>query len=629
MKFWWLSLLALPASIHLYDGEFLRFFQLLIWLVMLMAPAAIFTAVGFSWSVARVIALPVLAFLPYVLAQSFALPLPHFLWGIVLVIALISLWRQRSRLDFSEIIASEKVFLITFVSILTLNSFHPALYWGEKPMDLSLLGYFLRLEHGPIFDPWAYMSELKYYALGYFSWALPAKAAALKLEQAYVYSLASIAGLMAQAAFVFFHWLKPQWSVRLSILLPLLGTLGIINSILKNSITEMSFFWSASRVFEFGHFTEYPLWSFLFADLHPHVMAYPLVVLVIGGILKATLKAPQQWDIIVTAVALAWLPWLNAWDFVLLAPIAFVVLISHGREVLNRTSVGAAIGIVVMALWIFLVTKSNSRPTNFSLAESSGYLGIALHLGLGFISVALLLKERREKRLVLLSFFLIALALIANHIVFMDRINTVFKFMTTLGTFFSIMLLMTLALVSTWRKVVAKILLGLSLISSCLLIVSISWQSHFPVKKPSLKGLAFLKYSLPSDSGIIDYLNTVEGTPLVLEVPSKSFDYQAARISSYSGLPTWLGWDQHVVLRGKTWQEVSLRKRWVDGMYESTDAIRVHRELMAQNVEFIVVGPTEKTRYSSAGLEKFRRYPELFEHILDHYSASLYRLVTE
>src|SRR5690606_31439616 len=181
---------------------------------------------------------------------------------------------------------------------------------------------------------------------------------------------------------------------------------------------------------------------------------------------------------------------------------------------------------------------------------------------------------RLEGRIVLLCTVLLLLSILTNHIIFMDRINTVFKFMTTLGTFYSLIILTTWSLLDGIGKRISFALVSASLVSSCLLVISITQQSHFPVKKPSLKGLSFLKYSLPSDSGIIDYLNRIEGVPLILEVPSKSFDYQAARISAYTGLPTWLGWDQHVVLRGKTWQEVSLRKRWVDGMYESSDAIR-------------------------------------------------------
>lgn len=629
MKNWWISLLILPASIHIYDGEPLRFLQLLIWLISLIIPAAIFTRLGFSWGIARVLSLPALSFLPYVLAQSFSIVLPSFLWWLFVLVAAFLFYKQRRQLDIPYIAQSEKVFLISFIIFLTINSFHPSLYWGEKPMDLSLLGYFLRLESGPIHDPWAYMSELKYYALGYFSWALPAKASGLGLEQAYAYSLAAIAGLMAQAAHVFFYWLKREHAVKLALLLPLLGTLGVVNSFAKHSLSEMSFFWSASRVFDFGHFSEFPLWSFLFADLHPHVMAYPLVCVVICGIIKATLSKPTSPDVLITGVALGLLPWLNAWDFVILAPIALIVLLTYGRELFTAKNIGVGVFIALMALWLFFLTKSNSRSSTFDLAASSGYLGIFLHLGIGLLGVIPFLFQEKKFRLSMLGALLVILAIVTNHIVFMDRINTVFKFMTTLGTFFLILLLTSWAKLIGRPKIFVNVLVLSSLLSAFFMIASISLQSPFPVKKPSLKGLAFLRYSLPSDSGIINYLNTIPGTPLVLEVPSKSFDYQAARISAYTGMPTWLGWDHHVVLRGKTWQEVSLRKRWVDGMFESPDAIRVHRELIERKVSYIVVGPTERTRYSAAGLDKFKRYPELFEHIMDNYSSSLYQVISK
>src|SRR5690606_6422044 len=137
-------------------------------------------------------------------------------------------------------------------------------------------------------------------------------------------------------------------------------------------------------------------------------------------------------------------------------------------------------------------------------------------------------------------------------------------------------------------------------------------QPPFPVKRPSLRGLSFLKYSFPSDVGVIDFLNTVPGTPLILEGTGKSFDYQTLRISSYTGLPVWLGWEHHVVLRGKTWEQVMLRKRWVDGMYESTDAIEVYEHLVAKGVQYVVVGPTERASYRTQGISKFGHYPELF-----------------
>src|SRR5690606_33222439 len=113
-------------------------------------------------------------------------------------------------------------------------------------------------------------------------------------------------------------------------------------------------------------------------------------------------------------------------------------------------------------------------------------------------------------------------------------------------------------------------------------------------------------------AGIIEFLNKLPGTPVVLEAAGKSFDYQLSRISSYTGLPTWLGWDQHVVLRGKTWQEVYARKSFIDKIYQSTDVIEIHKMLLDQGIDYIVVGPAERARYNSEALMKFDSYPDFF-----------------
>src|SRR5690606_11496720 len=153
----------------------------------------------------------------------------------------------------------------------------------------------------------------------------------------------------------------------------------------------------------------------------------------------------------------------------------------------------------------------------------------------------------------------------------------------------------------------------LSLVSALPITISLLSVELFPVKKPSLKGLSFVQYFLPSDAGIIRYLEQIPGTPLVLEIPGRSFDYQASRISAYTGLPTLLGWDQHVVLRGKSWKEVRERKQLVEWFYESPDAFAVYAKLREFGVDYIVVGPAEKTRFNPQNLVKFDTYPDFFK----------------
>lgn len=621
--------LVIPASLlHFYDRDFLAPLNYLFYLLNLIAPAAILYRFGFSWIQARVLVLPLLLVPFYILNNFISIPgLAIWWWGITLVGSYL-LIAERKKIDWQSILWAEKVFAIVFSLILVINAFHPVLYWGEKPMDLSLLGYFLRLDAGVIVDPWAHVSSLKYYGLGYYAWAMPAKAAGLSLEYAYVYALAGLAGLTAQASFGIFKTLMRARAAFISaVLFPLLSTLGVINSLVKNSFSEIGFFWSATRIFKDNNFAEFPFWSFVFSDLHPHVMAYPIVIIVFAGVIGLSKQWPTKTNLIASGLALSLLPWLNAWDFVLLAPLSFFMLLLYGKSTLKREVILLSAGILIMAIGAYFFTKSPSRHSEFGFVSGSDLLGILMHFGLALSASVALLISRPRKKLALLISILIFLIFMVNHITFIDRTNTVFKFMTSLGLLLSLFIF--------WpqeRKAMRYfqyVIISLSLVASGMLVFNITKVEIFPVKKPSLKSLSFLKYSFPSDAGIIDYLNKLPGTPVVLEAAGKSFDYQLSRISSYTGLPTWLGWDQHVVLRGKTWQEVFARKSFIDQVYQGADVIEIHQMLREQGIDYIVVGPAERARYNSEALMKFDTYPDFFVKVTQHFSSALYYVVTE
>ena len=96
-------------------------------------------------------------------------------------------------------------------------------------------------------------------------------------------------------------------------------------------------FFNASRIYPLNHedfraITEFPMFSFLLGDLHPHVMALPLVLLVIGAALTF-FRSPEPLDItfwlerplvlLATAIMIGGLAFLNTWD---IATMAFVVV---------------------------------------------------------------------------------------------------------------------------------------------------------------------------------------------------------------------------------------------------------------------------------------------------------------
>ena len=85
------------------------------------------------------------------------------------------------------------------------------------------------------------------------------------------------------------------------------------------------------------HITEFPLFSFLFADLHAHMMAIPFIILVIGlglNLFAGFRRLGWIWDlaaVVMLAFVLGSLWTINSWDYpsFLLLTLALIVLVSY------------------------------------------------------------------------------------------------------------------------------------------------------------------------------------------------------------------------------------------------------------------------------------------------------------
>lgn len=116
------------------------------------------------------------------------------------------------------------------------------------------------------------------------------------------------------------------------------------------------------------------------------------------------------------------------------------------------------------------------------------------------------------------------------------------------------------------------------------------------------KGLdctAFLDETMPQDSEGIAWLNeNVTGTPVVLEVNGLSYtDYE--RVSSFTGLPTLLGWRTHEWLwRGRT-DILDERELDITDIYTSTNASHINELIDKYNISYIFVGQIEMTHFET------------------------------
>jgi len=121
---------------------------------------------------------------------------------------------------------------------------------------------------------------------------------------------------------------------------------------------------------------------------------------------------------------------------------------------------------------------------------------------------------------------------------------------------------------------------------------------------PHLDGLRWLAGSAPGDPPAIEWLRD-HAAPRAVVLEAVGDDYSAfghARISTFTGRPTVLGWPGHEV----QWaHDPGTRRADVDRLYTTTDAAAARPLLERYRVQYVVVGPIERADHGDAGVAKW------------------------
>jgi YYY domain-containing protein len=300
----------------------------------------------------------------------------------LLLSALVSgflLWRRRALVSafFRErwrlVLAGEIAFAAGFLLFLGIRAFNPEIYWGEKPMDFSILNILVRTRTLPASDPWFAGAPLGYYTFGQQIIAFLTLLTGLSTRFTFNLAFGLLGGLLVQGAFT----LVRNWTGRLSAgiagaaLTAVLGNLaGPREWLVNHRALDWNYFWATSRVIK-DTINEYPFWSLIFADLHAHVLAIPIFLLVATAALhfvRVHAAPPARLTSRVASgtmlgFAIATQALTNAWDTPLLAGILGIVLLvgaategfAPGR--FRRLLPGAAAAVAVacatvLPLWV-------------------------------------------------------------------------------------------------------------------------------------------------------------------------------------------------------------------------------------------------------------------------------------
>lgn len=275
------------------------------------------------------------------------------------------LWGQMRRRR-RAILTSEAVFLAVFglwtlIRALNPDLWHP-FFGGEKPFEFGLLNAILRSPSMPPYDPFYSGGIVNYYYYGLFLVSLPVKALGIDPAIGFNLIVPIIGALTASGALAVTLALarRLHWALAGVVALVFLGNLGgalplgesrgldgVIQALKGGGDLGKSlgwWFWGPSRLIslpELVTINEFPFWSLLFADLHPHLIALPITLLIIGlawELASGSRGIHLAGALALTPLAIGALAISNSWDLPAYSLLLVLALLLRGmRSWQNRS----------------------------------------------------------------------------------------------------------------------------------------------------------------------------------------------------------------------------------------------------------------------------------------------------
>jgi len=297
---------------------------------------------------------------------------------------IVAFWQAQRPL----ILCCEGLFTVAFLAFVTIRLLNPDLWqpWrgGEKFMEFAFLNAITRSPYFPPYDPYFAHGYMNYYYYGQYLVAVLIKLTGIQASVAFNLAVPTLFALTVAGAFTVVYnlvgyqvagsrgqvanhrsqgagsdWWKRGVAAGLlgPLFVALLGNLDGMAQVLRRLgemsgssfqshipglqtlvraiqglrvviITEQRLppynYWEPSRVIIPCTINEFPYWSFLFADLHPHLISIPFTVLFLALLLNLLAGYGTRWDsdgraegalsFLVLPLVLGALATINTWD---------------------------------------------------------------------------------------------------------------------------------------------------------------------------------------------------------------------------------------------------------------------------------------------------------------------------
>lgn len=323
-------------------------------------PASLLAFTLISWY-CGLVHIPVqLALLPFIILLAYHLFFRHYSLD-----ALKAEWRW------------ETIFMICFFLMLDVRFVNPTISYAEKFMDHAFLASVMRYPVVPPLDPWFAGGFLNvYYYLGYWMFGCLGIATGVPSNIAFNLALPTIFGMAALSMYAIgtltlnrFRWLP--------LLVLFIPNPSFFSQIIQGKAWS-TVFWDSTRTIS-NTINEYPLFSFLWGDVHAHVIslfnqAFLIFLLLFAYVRWECLGTRDKCLVgIFTAVSLGSMPLINTWDVLIYAPFTVLVTALILRRTWNtadrNSSVTVLVAVPALAILSYL-------PFYLQLQTHTGGIGI-------------------------------------------------------------------------------------------------------------------------------------------------------------------------------------------------------------------------------------------------------------
>ena len=542
---------------------------------------------------------------------------------------------------------------------------NPTISYAEKFMDHAFLASVMRNPVVPPLDPWFAGGTLNiYYYLGYWMFGCLGIVSGVPSNIVFNLALPTIFGLAAINLYAIGTLLleKFRWLPLLILFIP--NPSFFYQLALGRALTTV--LWDSTRTIT-NTINEYPLFSFIWGDVHAHVISLFNQVFLIFLLLYAyqrweSLENRAKWIVsIFCALSLGSMPLINTWDVLIYAPVTLlfgILIIWRGRKKTNSFStcwhlITVPPLAILCYLPFYLQLKTNtgsisivhapSNPLEFLLVNGlfiaiffaflwrdmvkRPYLLLAVIplILMGYVAAAIavipliyfLAREHHDLSDILAC---IGLSLLIFCEIFYLKDNmgdTYFRMNTIFKCYLPAWIILGIASTtmvgkwlseSRWIPVISarNTIIITATVVGLLFIIPFIIPFTMSYGTGTLDGFAYLKNSHAGDYGGVTYLRTLQGDERIVEAEGGDYTYYS-RISSFTGIPAIIGMPFHEYMwRSDDTGWFSTRPQDIKSIYQEPE--KTVMLMKKYNATLLYVGDAELERYDVhipvTGLEK-------------------------